>query len=74
MKSPDPHDSIRLQVAAVNITRPDDPYCKHDVIVSVDFMYEAWEPSGGQDILWEQANALTCVRNVLRAGGVEDQI
>ena len=74
MKSPDPHDSIRLNVQDVKIGRPSDPYCTHDLIISVDFIYNTWEPSSGQDILWEQANALTCLREVLRRGGMADQI
>lgn len=69
MKSPDPHDPIRLNVHDAKIRRQG-----HDLILTVDFIYETWEPSEGQDILWEQANALTCLREALRRGGIIDQI
>lgn len=69
MKSPDPHDPIRLNVHDAKIRHQG-----HDLILAVDFIYETWEPSEGQDILWEQANALTCLREALRRGGIIDQI
>ncbi len=69
MKSPDPHDPIRLNVHDAKIRHQG-----HDLIVTVNFIYETWEHSEGQDILWEQANALTCLREALRRGGIIDQI
>lgn len=67
MKSPDVLDPRRLSVnrAYIGITE------HHEVEVTVVLRYDPWEPSAGQDVMWEQANALTCVRDALTKGGVE---
>lgn len=69
MKSPDPHDPVRLSVHDVKIKRKG-----HNLILTVDFIYDTWEPSDGQDIIWEQENALTCLRDTLGRGGLNDKI
>ena len=70
MTSPKPEDPVRLSVlraeARIDLDR--------DVIVNVAFRYSPWEPSAAQDVFFEQANALRCVRDVLDRGGMADEL
>lgn len=67
MKSPDPLDPVRLRVASA-----DTLVAEHheEILVTVVFRYQPWEPSPAQDVLREQARALDCVREVLERGGL----
>jgi len=67
MKSPHPQDPARLEVTGAHA------YVAHDgseISVTVEFRYEPWEPSRALDHLWEQANALQAIRNLLDRGGM----
>jgi hypothetical protein len=69
MKSPDPLDPTRLSVNSVDVGSnafADD----HSIRIHVTFTYAPWFDEDGQDTLWEQANALTCLREALKRGGV----
>ncbi|MCF8528049.1 MAG: hypothetical protein K9G24_05150 [Candidatus Nanopelagicales bacterium] len=65
MKSPDPLDPQRLEVMSARVDR-----AQGTVRVIVEFAYEEWWGEPGADVLWEQANALTCLREALQRGGV----
>jgi hypothetical protein len=69
MKSPDPLDPSRLSVTAssINTSVWVDEHCMQ---MHVTFTYKPWFDEPGQDVLWEQANALTCLREALKRGGV----
>lgn len=67
MKSPEFHDPVRLEVEDVSVRITQD---HEQVLVTLTLAYMPWEPSRAQDQLMEQANALECVRRVLRRGGV----
>lgn len=67
MKSPHPQDPVRLEVTEANVRVSLD---RSEIVVSVEFRYDPWEPSAAMDQLWEQANALTAVKNVLDKGGL----
>jgi hypothetical protein len=71
MKSPDPLDPTRLTLKDARISRPADPSHRHDLLLTIDLVYEVWCDEDGQDVLWEQANALICLRETLRRGGTE---
>jgi len=71
MKSPDPLDPTRLTLKDARIGRPADSMYRHELLLTVDFLYEVWCAEDGQDVLWEQANALTCLREALRRGGTD---
>ena len=67
MKSPHPQDPVRLTVEEAQVrVRPDGS----EIIVSLEFRYEPWEPSRAMNVLWEQANALQAVQNLLERGGL----
>lgn len=70
MKSLDPLDPKRLTVddaqVVANVCNEDGPVIR----LHVTFTYQPWWAEPGQDVLWEQANALTCLREALRRGGV----
>ncbi len=68
MKSPDPLDPQRLEVVDASVHR--DFGDSHELIVTVTFRYEPWWGEPGADVLWEQANDLTCLRQALERGGV----
>ena len=68
MKSPDPLDPQRLEVIDASVHR--DFGESRSVIVTVTLRYEPWSDEPGQDVMWEQANALTCAREALQRGGV----
>jgi hypothetical protein len=44
------------------------------ITVTVVFRYSPWEPSPAQDVFFEQANALQCVRDVLDRGGMAEEL
>lgn len=67
MKSPGFHDPVRLDIEEVDARLSSD---NSEVTISVRFRYEPWEPSRAQDKFMEQANALECVRQVLKRGGL----
>lgn len=67
MKSPGFHDPVRLEVEDVSVRITHD---HEQVLVNLTLAYAPWEPSRAQDQLMEQANALECVRQVLKRGGV----
>lgn len=69
MKSPDPLDPARLTVTAssINTSVWADEKCMQ---IHVTINYQPWFDEDGQDVLWEQANALTCLREALNRGGV----
>ena len=71
MKSPDVHDPVRLRVTDTSVRRSK-VYETEDVLrVTVEFEYTPWwQPVTDGDVLWEHANALTCVRDVLKRGGL----
>ena len=69
VKSPDPLDPQRLEVTRVDVMQTVDPARSH-VFVNVTFVYEPWWGEPGQDVLWEQANAMLCIREALQRGGV----
>lgn len=69
MKSPDPLDPVRLDVVSAETMTVESGA---EVIVTVTFRYEPWEPSPAQDVLREQARAVDCVREALERGGVGD--
>ena len=68
MKSPDPLDPQRLEVVEASVHQ--DFGDARNVMVTVILRYEPWWDEPGQDVLYEQANALTCVRQALRRGRV----
>ena len=68
VKTPDPLDPQRLEVIDATVQR--DFGDSLDVIVTVTLRYEPWWSEPGQDVMWEQASALTCTREALRRGGV----
>ncbi len=69
MKSKDPLDPTRLHVHQAAIAAsPWKPDC--GIRIEVTFLYEPWWTDEGQDLLWEQANALTCLRQALERGGI----
>lgn len=70
MSSPKPEDPVRLSVIRAT-ARIDSDF---DVIVTVAFRYSPWEPGPAQDVLFEQINALRCVRDVLDRGGMADEL
>lgn len=70
VKSPAFNDPSRLGVEDVSVRITHD--CEQ-VLVTVTLAYSPWEPSRAQDQFMEQANALDCVRQVLRRGGVGDE-
>lgn len=70
MSSLDPLDPRRLEVTAAKVSIP----IPERVTVTVTFAYSPWEPSFAQNALWEQANALLCVNDVLLRGGVSDEL
>ena len=69
MKSKDPLDPTRLSIRHVAIDhtswKPD-----RGIRIEVTLTYEPWWTDEGQDLLWEQANALTCLRQALERGGL----
>jgi hypothetical protein len=69
MKSRHPLDPVRLSVKDCAVQRS---FGKDDyrVQVEVTFIYDPWLDEPGQDVVWEQANALTAIRLVLERGGV----
>jgi hypothetical protein len=67
MKSPDPLDPVRIEVTKVYVGTED-----FHPEITVTFRYTPWEPSAGQDVLWEQSNALACIRQALTKGGVDN--
>jgi hypothetical protein len=69
MKSPDPLDPQRLQVTAATVGPDPDPDCA-DLAVTVTFRYATWWGGMDPDVLWEQSNALQCIREALQRGGV----
>lgn len=69
MKSPDPLDPQRLRVTAVDVRTTYEPDCS-DIIVTLSLQYQPWWADPEPDVLWEYANALTCVREALQRGGV----
>lgn len=70
MKSPKPEDPVRLSVIRAT-ARIDSDF---DVIVTVAFRYSPWEPGPAQDVLFEQASSLQCVRDALIRGGIVDEL
>lgn len=70
MKSHLPEDPERLSVLRAEARIDND----RDVIVTIAFRYSPWEPSAAQDVLFEQINALRCVRDVLDRGGMADEL
>lgn len=67
MKSPHPMDPSRVTVARSQIvTDPD----SQRIRINVEFLYEPWEPTAAQDSLWEQANALQTVSNIIEFGSL----
>jgi hypothetical protein len=70
MKSLDPLDPKRLTVddaqVVANVWNDEGPVIR----LHVTFTYQPWWGEAGQDVLWEQANALTCLREALKRGGV----
>lgn len=70
MKSPSPLDPVRLQVTDVSVTAG---YGSDEkLIISLRLEYEPWwTPLSEADVLFEQINALTCIRQVLTAGGMK---
>ena len=69
MKSRDPLDPTRLEVTDVTVSTLGDSGSTHLRIVLV-MEYEMWWGGPGYNPLWEQANALKCVDDALRKGGV----
>jgi hypothetical protein len=69
MKSPDPTDPVRLRVSDVRVTPS---YGSEEkLVLDVRFEYEPWwTPLADADLLFEQINALTCLRSALTNGGV----
>lgn len=70
MKSPDPVDPVRLEVNDVSVYSP--PH-RQEIRVSVEFIYQPWEPSPAQNVLLEHARALDCIREALERGGVGNE-
>ena len=70
VKSPEFLDPVRLEVEDVSVRITQD---HEQVLVTVTLAYSPWEPSRAQDQFMEQGNALECVRQVLRRGGVGDE-
>ncbi len=71
MKSLDPLDPKRLNVK--NSTVSISPWSSDGAMrVEVTFLYEPWWADDGQDVLWEQSNALMCLRAALERGGVTE--
>lgn len=68
VKSPNPTDPVRLRLRDSGVYTNQD----NEVEVSVTFVFQPWEPSAAQNVLFEQLNALTCVRGVLERGGMTD--
>lgn len=66
MKSPDPLDPQRLEVRSARVDRVQEG----TVRVIVEFAYEEWWGDSGADVLWEQGNAIGCLREALQRGGV----
>lgn len=69
MKSPDPTDPQRLEVTEVDVTTS---YSVEDkLVITIQLEYEPWwTPISEADILFEKINAITCIREALRRGGV----
>ena len=73
MKSPLVDDPCRLEVLGATVCVV--PGSEGEILtVTVVFSYSPWEPSPEQDVFFEQANALTCVRNVLDRGGMTPEL
>ena len=72
MKSPAPLDPIRLTVSDVDVHRNyADP---EHLLITVVLKYEPWwVPVDDADIMFEKINAMTCIRDVLRKGGVKHE-
>ena len=67
MKSPHPQDPVRLEVLEASTRIADH---REEIYVTVTFTYQPWEPSRAMDPIWEQANALQAVKNLLDRGGL----
>jgi hypothetical protein len=67
MKSPHPLSPSRVTLRRSEV---ETTYNGDRIIVTVQFVYEPWEPSTGQDALREQANALRTVRNIITLGSL----
>lgn len=67
MKSPHPQDPVRLEVTGARASVADD---YDEIYVTVEFRYDPWEPSRAMDVIYEQANALLAIRNLLDRGGL----
>lgn len=73
MKSPDVHDPVRLRVTNTSVERVKVNEGEDVLRVIVEFEYTPWwQPVTDGDVLWEHANALTCVRDALKRGGLFD--
>jgi hypothetical protein len=69
MKSPDPIDPVRLSITDVNVGAGYGD--EEKLIINLRLEYEPWwTPLSGADLLFEQINALTCIRDVLHRGGI----
>lgn len=66
MKSPDPLDVCRLRVRHLELPWADES--KIRITLSLD--YEMWWADDDPDLLWEYANAIQLVRDVLARGGM----
>lgn len=67
MKSPHPQDPVRLEVTGARATVAEG---FEEIYVTVEFRYDPWEPSRAMDVIYEQANALLAIRNLLDRGGL----
>lgn len=67
MKSLHPMDPDRITVSRSHIiTEPDGQRIR----INVEFLYDPWEPTAAQDSLWEQANALQLISNIIEFGSL----
>jgi hypothetical protein len=72
MKSPDPIDPVRLRVSDVHVTPAYGD--EEKLVIDVRFEYEPWwTPLSQANLLFEQINALTCLRNVVERGGIRSE-
>ena len=72
MKSKEPLDPTRLTVKQASVNGS--PWANdHGIRIDVTFYYQPWCDEEGQDVLWEEANALTCLRKALERGGVTEE-
>lgn len=73
MKSPLVDDPCRLSVLGADVQVVPGSFGEI-ITVTVVFSYSPWEPSPSQDVFFEQANALQCVRGVLDRGGMTEEL